>query len=867
MTTNAATASSSSSGGGSGGSSGSTAVGVTLAFNTIGWESQNVLFNAIDALLGSPTIANAFGGENPSNATATMLDTTVNTAGQLTVSALDGATIASTISNTSTASTSGGSGGSGSGSSSGQKGSQNLALGFVLATNKVSSSASASINFDTGNLPASTIQAGGGVSVTAQDSSGITATITLGSSSTATGGSNSGSSTGMAGAASLNDVQGGATALITHTTLSATGGSVLVQAKEMATLTATTTSEVTAGSSAAPTTTSGSTTSSPLALDGLIGTNLVQSAASATLSNSVVTTTGAGAGVGGVTVDAENTASLTAMTTNAATASSSSGVGGGGGGSGGSGGSGNTAVGVTLAFNTIGWESQNVLFNAIDALLGSPTIANAFGEENPSDATATMLDTTVNASGQLTVSALTNETITSSITNTSKASSTGLMGASGTAVAIVLSMNKVSSAAEASINYDSSFTPPASGADIQTAGGVAVTARDTSTIGSMLTLNAIVTNSGVGGGQQTTKAIAVAGAVAYNDVDGGASASLTSATVNATGGSGVAVTAEEAANLTATLNVVADTSGKTFSGGGTTSSLAVGGLISTNVVRSAATALLGSSIVTTGSGNVHVEADNTPTVTATLTNEVVAPSSSSTGLAITLAFNSIGWQAQNVLFNTVDALLGDPLISMALGDQIPSGATASLVDTKVASGGGVSVIATNAGNIDATVTNTTTAMALGSPTSSGSEAPTGFGLGIVVTMNRISGAADAFIDYDSNYTPTGTSDVSAGAGGVSVTASDTEHVTSTITLTVQEFSVSLSQQPRRHGRLRPGGAQRHAHGGATADIVGGRVFVTGGNLTVSATEGADHHRHSDQRGRGHRRLVPGRLVAGGQRRH
>ena len=249
-TTNGATATTSSSGsGGSGsGGSGNTAVGVTLAFNTIGWDSENVLFSAIDALLGSSTLASAFGSENPSNATATMLDTTVNATGELTVSAVDGVTLTSTIGNTTTASTtssSGGSGGSG-GNTTGQMGSQNLTLGFVLASNKVAGSAQASISFDTGNLPASTIQAAGGVSVTAQDSSAITATITLGTSSTAPGGSNSGSvtGTGVAGAVSLNDVLGGATASITHTTLSTTGGSVLVQAEEMATLTATTTSEV-----------------------------------------------------------------------------------------------------------------------------------------------------------------------------------------------------------------------------------------------------------------------------------------------------------------------------------------------------------------------------------------------------------------------------------------------------------------------------------------------------------------------------------------------------------------------------------------------------------------------------------------------
>jgi hypothetical protein len=43
-----------------------------------------------------------------------------------------------------------------------------------------------------------------------------------------------------------------------------------------------------------------------------------------------------------------------------------------------------------------------------------------------------------------------------------------------------------------------------------------------------------------------------------------------------------------------------------------------------------------------------------------------------TSAAFLLAFNTIGWEAQNVLFNTVDALLGDPLISDALGNQQPA---------------------------------------------------------------------------------------------------------------------------------------------------------------------------------------------------
>ena len=37
--------------------SGSQSVGVELAFNTIGWERSNLLFAALDALLGDPLIS------------------------------------------------------------------------------------------------------------------------------------------------------------------------------------------------------------------------------------------------------------------------------------------------------------------------------------------------------------------------------------------------------------------------------------------------------------------------------------------------------------------------------------------------------------------------------------------------------------------------------------------------------------------------------------------------------------------------------------------------------------------------------------------------------------------------------------------
>ena len=580
MTTNAATASSSTSGGVGGGGSGSgnTALGVTLAFNTIGWKSENVLFSAIDALLGDSLLAGAFSGENPSNATATMLDTTVNASGHLTVSALSGATLSATISNTRTASTT-------SGNNLGEKGGQNLSLGLVLASNKVLASATASIDFDTKNLPGQTITAAGGVAVTAQDSAGIASTVTLGSSSTGALGGN----TAVAGAVTLNDVRGGANASIGHATQTAAGGVVLVKAKEAATISATTTSELTA---TAPTSNaiSGPSSSNTLAAGGLIGTNLVQSGASATLSNSVVTTSGTGSGAGGVTVDAENTASLTATTTNAATTTSSASTGGNAGA--------NTALGVTLAFNTIGWESENVLFSAIDALLGDSLLAGAFSGENPSNATATMLDTTVNASGQLTVSAVSGVTLNATISNTSTASTTtgdeglGVKGGQDLSLGLVLASNKVLAKRRAPVSTSTPSNLP--GHTITTAGGVAVTAQDTAGIVSTVTLGASST-SGVGGNT------AMAGAVTLNDVRGGASASIGHTTLAATGGV-VLVQAKEMATISATTtSEVAATAPKSsvLTGPSSSKTLAVGGVIGTNLVQSAASAGISSSVVTT----------------------------------------------------------------------------------------------------------------------------------------------------------------------------------------------------------------------------------------------------------------------------
>jgi hypothetical protein len=107
-----------------------------------------------------------------------------------------------------------------------------------------------------------------------------------------------------------------------------------------------------------------------------------------------------------------------------------------------------TAVGVTLAFNTIGWKPQNLFANAIDALLGT----DALGQEQPAVVSALVLATTFTVGGDVAVQAggLDEEedapvgsTISATISNESVAN-----GASASA-SFVLASNKISTTSQA----------------------------------------------------------------------------------------------------------------------------------------------------------------------------------------------------------------------------------------------------------------------------------------------------------------------------------------------------------------------------------------------------------------------------------
>jgi hypothetical protein len=909
-------------------SSGDTAVGVILAFNTIGFESQNLLFNTIDALLNTN-----IGTKNAARAHARVVDTPLNINGNISVTASTTGTLNATVGNEATSAASAlvnATGASGAG---------------VLASNMVLTDTEAYIDYATTGM----VTAGGTITVDARDTATITSDSKLIASSSTVNDAgasilnsmanklldeydftqNSGTRnvdfgdkvrlsqafgngdadtvyqfmgqdgsidigaqdfsdfglwkkldstniipTGLnvTGSDSIavgviivrNDVQGAVDAYLDDQTTNA-GGTVTVRALENVTLNANVESVASSsGGSAYGTGTS-------LAITGTIATNIVQSEASARITDSSITTTA----LGDVIVDAQNTSSVDAKVSSALT-------------------TGDTGIGVLIAFNTLGWQAQNVLFSAIDALVGTN-----IGTENPASVEAKILNTTVNAAGNISVTAVGNMTFNADISNVAESSASALVNATGLATSGALASNMVSSEAVAFIDFtvntpgtitavgdvtiaasdtsdfnaitkvlsssettndlglgiiadtltllddyqftNESGTQNLSGIDIDfnsTSGSQAVKTRDrvfvdaghtaggnVNTIYKFLGADATIdlatedfsdvdrwtevtrrstqkvrlgpnfvgmgdvgsvyrylgsdamvdlgaenyndtnrwekiTNSNADwipsiGNITGSDSISVGALVSRNDVRSDVDAFLDQTTLNA---ASLTVTATESALIEARTEGTTTSSGGSAFGTGT--SLAVNAMIATNMVLANADASVTNSSVTTNGAvaNVIVTATNDAGIEATVLGSV---QTGDTAVGVTLAFNTVGYEAQNILFQTLDALIGTDI-----GNQQPSGATAKIVDTNVVvtgTTGNVTVTATNSARINSTVSNAAESNA------SALFNATGMAVSAILASNMVSSEAQAFIDFTGNTPGT----INPGTkGSVSVSATD-----------------------------------------------------------------------------------------------
>ncbi len=868
-------------------------VGVTLAFNSIGWKSQNILFNAVDAILGDPLIADeGFDNRDPALVEALITDSGVTAAGSVSVIAVNEAVINAESTNDT------------------QMicimvtGSSGWGVGLLIAKNMVNIETSAIVE----NTGASkgTVTAGGAVTVSTEELAEInadtfmrqltqsvndfglsafagliSAALTEYAYTTNSGtrtlydgelvrvadtyelGGNAGSVYTWVGGDDLNDtgtsvvlgaenyadttrwlrvyidealtfldkyayawggflsggadgqgvglvfvsndVRGGVTSAIRNMTVTAPYG-VTVTALETATIRANDLSSVVVEATAG------------WAFNGMAATNLVLSGATAEVENSEIT-----AAAGDVIVDAENTSTIAAEIISRTQAA-------------------NAGVGITLAFNSIGWDSQNILFNVADALLGLD-----IGNENPAATTATVTGSPISAGGAISVTADTAAAITSHVKSSVLTIAVSTLpkppeppaepddkkpaekpeekpekppepsALKSIAVGAVIAMNKVSTSTQALIGDAPevrSGDPEVQVPSIDAGGGdLTVAAADTATITSTVSAPATAVSVDLGTNPSADKgsiAVTVALSVSRNDIRTATDAAITDVPWVRANGSAV-VSASEASAIDATstasaVSVSASASGKAtaFSGGGATAV----NLIAGHTIAQIANTSVTDGTVDATNGSIGITASNSATIAATIAaisaSLAVSVSDRSAGVAIgvSIARNLIGWEEW--------------------GGASPIAVKAQAVNTSLKAATGIAISASSTSVIDAVVLAASVAIA-----ASTSDAYA-VSIGGLWTDNRIATDIEASADRTA---------IDAGTGGLTVTASDS----SRITADAMAAAVSASLSGGKGGAGSVGLSLAHnTVKNAVAAFVKDAGTVTGtGDVTITASSDAE----------------------------
>src|SRR5262249_46433154 len=106
------------------------------------------------------------------------------------------------------------------------------------------------------------------------------------------------------------------------------------------------------------------------------------------------------------------------------------------------------------------------------------------------------------------------------------------------------------------------------------------------------------------------------------------------------------------------------------------------------------------------------------------------------------AFNTVGWKPQNILFDTVDALLGDGI----LGTSQPSQTQAYIRDSGVSATGAVDLSAETTSVINAVAGNDAEQESASTFAITAETGGSGTAAGILLASNRVNSQASAFID-------------------------------------------------------------------------------------------------------------------------
>jgi hypothetical protein len=679
--------------------SSSPAIGTSLAFNSIGWLPGNLFTSTLGVFLGDDT------GSTPNpmitRVTLTNSRVTLYGGGDVEISATAVPVITATVANKAEAN------------------SDSLALGFVMAGNRIQSDVDVIIG--AGALNEVTSVSGGTVTITGSDGATIDSEASV--SSASKGGPS------LGGLLARNAVQSTVDVAIVAATVTAAAGDMSVRSDTSATINATVSGLQPAGEEGDE-----DEEGASFALNGVIATNMILADANLAITGGSLNATG------DLTIGAANSGTITA--TNQAEATGQG-----------------TAVAVSLAFNTIGWQGQNFLFGTVDALIGTDIAA-----PTPSKAKVTLTGVSVEAGGNISVSAENTQTITARL----KADATAGEEAAG--AGILLALNKTTSTTRVTLN----------GGYIRGTGAasdVTIRAIDASGVDAEVGLK-------VGGGT-----VAAGGLVARNDVR--SDVDLIGLATEITNTGSADLSARSAAGITAkldgTFEIVADES---------KDGLAVGGVIASNMILVDVATTFTDSTIEAG-GDLSILARSAGSIAA---ENGVSVKGTGTAVGIMLAFNTVGWQAQNILFAAVDALIGT-----SIGGEQVAQAIVSLSGGTFSAEGNLSFAAENAAEITSVITCVATSAAAA-------------GAGVVLASNRVNARGHVIVDDG-----TLSGGISAG-GDLAITATDKASVNSEITMEAAGATTGVGMIFVRND----------ARGSVKAYVNEVNLTSTDGTVTVSA---------------------------------
>ena len=164
-----------------------------------------------------------------------------------------------------------------------------------------------------------------------------------------------------------------------------------------------------------------------VATNGQLVTNLVDGQAVAHIAHSTIDTTGAGGTTGDVTVAAKTQTTLDA-TLNSSTDS------------------GEKAKSLSLALNTLGYTTHIPFLDTVKSLL-----SKVLGVEDPSPATAYIVDSAVNSAGAVSVTADNAARLNATVSNAASSEASALWKATGSAMGGAIALNRMASGARAYI--------------------------------------------------------------------------------------------------------------------------------------------------------------------------------------------------------------------------------------------------------------------------------------------------------------------------------------------------------------------------------------------------------------------------------